>query len=415
MDGISKSFAMAITAVSGAVILVVAFAWFGPGLGAAVIPASASLFDEELVQAVYERVSPAVVDVNVDRKHGDSFSRLGFGSGFLIDNEGHIVTNNHVVQEADRVRISFQDGSSVEAKILGTNPANDLALLKVPAESVEGIEPVPLGDSSKVRPGQLAIAIGSPFGLDGSVTVGVISGVGRTLDSDIARPISGVIQTDALISPGNSGGPLLDRNGEVVAINTAIQVSAMDFVSPRITRGSVGFAVPVDTLVNLLPALKEGKVIRPPWLGISATTLDGSLAESLNLDRDRGVYVTQVMPDSPASEAGLVPGEALRRGRPAVGGDIIIAIDGAKVETVGDLISELNRLNAGSLANVTIIRDGEEIEVAVTLGEWPAEFDRQPRSRFFQIPDDRTLPPQPRMPLVPGIPFPDLFPESPRR
>lgn len=415
MDGISKAFAMAITAMSGAVILVVAFAWFGPGLGSAVTPASASLFDEELVQGVYERVSPAVVDVNVDRKEGDSFSRLGFGSGFLIDTEGHIVTNNHVIQQADRLRISFKDGSIAEAQLLGTNPANDLALLKVPSEAVEGIEPVPFGDSSQVRPGQLAIAIGSPFGLDGSVTVGVISGVERTLDSDIARPISGVLQTDALISPGNSGGPLLNRAGEVLAINTAIQVSAMAFVSPRINRGSVGFAVPINTLENLLPDLKAGKVVRPPWLGISATTVDGILVESLDLDQTRGVYVTQVMPDSPAENAGLVPSGTLHRGRPAGGGDIIIALDGVEIESVGDLIAKLNRYDAGSEVTVSIVRQGEEVDVVVTLGEWPTEFDRQPRSGNFPIPDHRTLPPQPRLPLVPGIPVPDLFPETPGR
>ena len=139
---------------------------------------------------------------------------MGSGSGFLIDDQGHIVTNNHVIQNADRVRVNFQNGESVEAEVLGTNPGNDLALLKVDSAVVEGIEPVALGDSSQAQPGQMAIAIGSPFGLDGSVTVGVvISGVGRTLDSDIARPVAGVLQTDALISPGNSGGPLLNGSG----------------------------------------------------------------------------------------------------------------------------------------------------------------------------------------------------------
>jgi S1-C subfamily serine protease len=417
MDGISKAFAMAITAMSGAVILVVAFAWFGPGLGSAITPASAALFDEEVVQAVYDRVSPAVVDVNVDRKEGNSFNRLGFGSGFLIDSEGHIVTNNHVIQQADRVRISFKDGSIAEARILGTNPANDLALLKVPSAAVEGIEPVPFGDSSLVRPGQLAIAIGSPFGLDGSVTVGVISGVDRTLDSDIARPISGVLQTDALISPGNSGGPLLNRSGEVLAINTAIQVSAMNFVSPRVNRGSIGFAVPINTLADQLTDLKAGKVVRPPWLGISATTVDGALVESLNLDRDRdrGVYVTIVIPSSPAAEAGLIQAGTVRRGRPAGGGDIITALEGVAIESVGELITQLNRHAAGTEVTLSIFRDGAEIEVVLRLGEWPTEFDRRPRSRFFQIPDDEKLPPQPRLPMVPGIPFPDLFPEGPHR
>ena len=225
MDGVTKAFALAVTTLSTAVILVVAFAWFGPGLAAVTPSASASLFDEELVQNIYGQASPAVVDINVDRKVADSFNRLGFGSGFLIDMEGHIVTNNHVIQGADRLRVSFQDRTSAEAVILGTNPANDLALIKVDREAVADIKPLFLGDSSDLRPGQLAIAIGSPFGLGGSVTVGVISGLDRTINSDISRPISGVVQTDALINPGNSGGPLLNRDGEVVGINTAIQVS----------------------------------------------------------------------------------------------------------------------------------------------------------------------------------------------
>ena len=223
MRGVSKSFALAVTALSVAVIFVIAFAWAGPGFDGTSKPASAALFDEQLVQTLYEEVSPAVVDINVDRQMEESFGRLGFGSGFLIDDEGHIATNFHVVQDADRIRISFQDGSSAQAELLGTNPANDLALLKVDSEAVKDITPLTLGDSAAARPGQLAIAIGSPFGLGGSITVGVVSGLDRTLTSDLSRPISGVIQTDALINPGNSGGPLLNRDGEVIGINTAIQ------------------------------------------------------------------------------------------------------------------------------------------------------------------------------------------------
>ena len=414
MNGLSKSLALAVTMISSAVILVTAFAWFGPGLGTAISPASASLFDEEVVQAVYDRVSPAVVDVNVERKNGDSFSRLGFGSGFVIDSQGYVVTNNHVIQQADRVRVSFQDGTSAIAEVLGTSPANDLALLKVPSEAVSGIDPVPLGDSSKVRPGQLAIAIGSPFGLDGSVTVGVISGVDRTLDSDINRPISGVLQTDALINPGNSGGPLLNRSGEVVGINTAIQVSALDLASLRPTRRNIGFAVPINTLAALLPDLKTGKVVRPPWLGISAVSLDSASAESLGLvlEQNRGVYVTQVMPGSPAQEAGLIPSGAAGRGEAAEGGDIIVAVVGAKVGSVGDLIAQLNRYLPGAEIELTLIRDGQEIGVMVTLGEWPSDFTETRRSRILPLPDGETFPRSPGLPNVPGIPLPDLFPHD---
>jgi len=199
MERMTKIFALAVTVVAAAVILIIAFAWFGPGLEGASPSASAALFDERLVQDIYTRVSPAVVEIRIDRRGQESFTRVGSGSGFLIDEQGHIVTNNHVIEDADRVRVSFQNGVTVEAEILGTNPGNDLALLKVDSAAVAGIVPVALGDSAEAKPGQMAIAIGSPFGLDGSVTVGVISGVGRTLNSDLSRPIAGVLQTDALI------------------------------------------------------------------------------------------------------------------------------------------------------------------------------------------------------------------------
>ena len=288
MNGLSKSFALAVTSLSMAVIAVVGFAWFGPGLDRVTPPASAAIFDESLVQRIYEETSSAVVDINVDLEEAGSFNRLGAGSGFLIDMDGHIVTNNHVIQNADRVRVSFQDRTSVDAEVLGTNPANDLALIKVDPEAVANISPLTLGDSDSLRPGQLAIAIGSPFGLGGSVTVGVISGVDRTINSDIARPISGVVQTDALINPGNSGGPLLNRDGDVVGINTAIQVSSPNRSPRNLGQGSIGFAVPTNTLNNLLPRLKAKGEIRPPWLGISAATLEPLMVEMLELAVDSG-------------------------------------------------------------------------------------------------------------------------------
>ena len=408
MEGVTKTFALAVTIVSAAVILIIAFAWFGPGLGGASPSASAALFDERVVQDIYRRVSPAVVEVRIDRRGGDSFTRFGSGSGFLIDDQGHIVTNNHVIQDADRVRVNFQNGESVEAEVLGTIPGNDLALLKVDSAVVEGIEPVALGDSSQALPGQMAIAIGSPFGLDGSVTVGVISGVGRTLDSDIARPIAGVLQTDALISPGNSGGPLLNSSGEVLGINTAMRVSrgGLDFQSP--SRSSIGFAVPINTLADLLPRLKEKQVIRPPWLGISATSLEPLLVESLDLPADRGVYVTQVIPDSPAEQAGLLASGNDFLRRPTGDGDIIVAVDGIPVDSVAALITLLNEHLPGDGIALNVIRDGEEIEVSVSLGEWPEDQVVSRRSRILPQPD-------PGIPFIPGLPFPDLFPETPHR
>ena len=408
MERVTKTFALAITVVSAAVILIIAFAWFGPGLDGANPSASAALFDEQVVQDIYRLVSPAVVEVRIDRSGGDSFNRSGSGSGFLIDDQGHIVTNNHVIQDADRVRVNFQNGESVEAEILGTNPGNDLALLKVDSAAVEGIEPVALGDSSQALPGQMAIAIGSPFGLDGSVTVGVISGVGRTLDSDIARPIAGVLQTDALIGPGNSGGPLLNSSGEALGINTAMRVSrgGLDFRS--VSSSSIGFAVPINTLADLLPRLKEKQVIRPPWLGISATGLEPLLVESLGLPADRGVYVTQVIAGSPAEQAGMLASSNDFLLRPTGDGDIIVAVDGVPVDSVAALITQLNGRLPGDGIALKVIRKGEEIEVLVTLGEWPEDQVVSRRSRILPQPD-------PGIPFIPGLPFPELFPENPHR
>ena len=287
-------------------------------------------------------------------------------------------------------------------------------MLKVSAEAVEGITPLLLGDSAETRPGQLAIAIGSPFGLGGSITVGVISGVDRTLNSDLSRPISGVLQTDALINPGNSGGPLLNRQGKVVGINTAIQVSFDSFNPRNLGRGSIGFAVPVDTLVNLLPRLKENKVIRPPWLGISAATLEPLLVEDLELPVDHGVYVTQVMSGSPANIEGLVASGLADRGRPAKGGDIIVAVDGTPVTSVSSLIALLNLHLPGDEVTLSVVRDGETIKVTLNLGEWPADRELQSRSRNFPQPrpEDFFQPKNPLVPSTPGFEFPDLFPKK---
>ena len=403
MQRVSKTFAMAVTALSIAVIFVIAFAWVGPGLDGVANPASAALFDEQLVQTIYEETSPAVVDINVDRQMDDAYGRLGFGSGFLIDSEGHIATNFHVVQNADRIRISFQDGSTALGEVLGTNPANDLALVKVDSEAVKNITPLALGDSGEARPGQLAIAIGSPFGLGGSITVGVVSGLDRTLTSDLYRPISGVIQTDALINPGNSGGPLLNRSGEVIGINTAIQsrFGRMGIQSP--SQGSIGFAVPASTLDRLRTRLMEKQEIRPPWLGISAATLQPLLVEALELPKDKGIYVTQVMTGSPAAEAGLVPSGMDQHGLPTGGGDIITGINGAPVTTVASLITQLNLHLPGDEVTLQVFRDGEQIDVPLDLGEWPEETESS-APRTAPDPDEWNVP---KELLPPGFPSPE--------
>ena len=412
MSNVARGMGVGATVVAIGVIMMVAFLWAGPGAQALFGTASASvLFDEQHVVDVYERVSPAVVEVTNGVGTGTNLQSQGSGSGFLIDSEGHIVTNNHVVEGATRITVRLSDGTSVEATILGTNPANDLALLKVAASSVEGILPVPLGDSSGLKPGQMAIAIGNPFGLEGSVTVGVISQVGRDLPSSLGRPISNVVQTDALINPGNSGGPLLDSSGNVVGINTAIQPSPLD----GSFRG-IGFAVPIDTLKTVLPRLKTEAVVRPAWLGVRAADIDAQLAERQGLPVDSGVYVVGVSPDSPAEEAGLVEALTNARGGASTGGDIIIAVDGVAVDSTVELITQLNARQAGDQVTLTVIRGGETIQVVVTLGEWPGpqvtteqRFERRsPRDRS-PFPKDESQPfPRPNDGIPPGF-FEEFF------
>jgi len=418
MGNHGRPYAMAVATLSLAVILVTAFAWAGPGLEGITSPAAAALFDEDQVQRIYEDVSPAVVAVHVDRRVGGSLMQVGVASGFLLDKEGHIATNNHVVEDADRVRVDFANGVRAEATVLGRNPANDLAVIKVDPAKAAGIDPVRLGNSAVVRPGQMAIAIGNPFGLDGSVTAGIISGVNRDLPSDLGRSIPGVLQTDALINPGSSGGPLLNSSGQVVGINTAIQITPMETATViQLGRRNIGFAVPVNSLRDLLPRLKEARVVQPAWMGISATAVDVSLAEVVkDLPGERGVYVLGMAADSPAAQSGLVPSGVDAQRRPKPGGDIILAIEGKDVKTVADLVSVLNRHLPGDQISLTVLRNGEQIQVPLTLGEWPELPARSGTVPELPAqPDEWQLPDRPETPLVPGLPLPDLFPDHPRR
>jgi S1-C subfamily serine protease len=387
-----KNFAIPVTALVVALIAAVAFLWAGPGVSALVSKASASpvLFDEQRVVSMYEQVAPAVFQVNV--------GNTGQGSGFLIDADGYIVTNEHVVDGASEVEVVLDDGTSVEAEVLGWSMADDLALLKVDAGAVSGVEPLVLGDSDDLEPGQMAVAVGSPFGLDDTITLGIISGLERSLSTSLNRPISGVIQTDAAINPGNSGGPLLDSDGEVVGINTAIETS---------TYGSsvgIGFAVPVNTLKELLPRLKEGGIVRPPYLGISSVAIDRDIAKQLGLPlTTQGVYVVQVHPGSPAEEAGLVAGSDWAGGL-TNGGDIITAVDGQPVASVEELVAYLNGKAEGDEVTLTVVRDGSTIAVAVTLGSWPEE---SPVSSITPptVPDwPNILPKNPNRPFFRGVP-----------
>ena len=317
------------------------------------VAAGPVLVEEQQVIDIYDAASPAVVQIGVG---------LSTGSGFLIDDEGHILTNSHVVDDASTVTVTLSDDTELDGRVLGVDAADDLALLQVDAPDVSHITPLTLADSDNVQPGQLAIALGSPYGLEGTITVGVVSGLDRSLTGDDGRPITGVIQTDAALNPGNSGGPLLNSEGEVIGVNTAVESQSAD---------GVGFAVPINTAEAVLLRLQEGTTVERPWLGISGTTLTGEMAEALDLTVDRGAYVLEVVRGSPADEAGLIGGGTTSGGDPDEGGDVITAIDGEPVESIEDLIDFLNSKEAGDQVTLTVVRGEETLELSVTLAPFP--------------------------------------------
>jgi 2-alkenal reductase len=290
------------------------------------------------------------------------------GSGFIIDREGHIVTNNHVVTAAEEVLVNLADERTVTAEVIGADPGSDLAVLKIDVPP-EQLTVVQLGESSVLRVGQRAIAIGNPFGLERTITTGVISSLGRTLprdDSDFQ--LAQVLQTDAAINPGNSGGPLLDSQGRVIGVNTAIR-------SLTGVNSGVGFAIPVDIVSRVVPELIAHGRYRHPWVGVSGLTISAEMVEAMDLPVDTGVLVFTVEPDSPAERADLQPGnrEVVVSGRPMrAGGDILVAINGTIVKNFDDLINYLaSRTSVGDMVTLTLVRDGAEITVELKLEERP--------------------------------------------
>jgi len=329
--------------------------------------------EDALLTHIYQQTSPAVVYIRVLVEDGGTFVLLGSGSGFVSDAEGRIVTNNHVVEQADVVKVAFSDGSVSDAQILGRDPYSDLAVIEVDALPV-GLTPLELGDSSALQVGERVIAIGNPFGLEGTMTTGIVSAVGRTLASQASGAgtfsIPEIIQTDAAINPGNSGGPLLNSEGQVVGVNTAIR-------SLTGTSSGVGFAVPIDIVKRIVPGLIDEGIYHYPYLGITSDrrlTL-ADLEESLELPVTRGVLISEVVDGTAADKAGLRSGdEAVEVYGMAfqAGGDIIVAIDGYELQDFDDLIAYLVReTEVGQEVGLTIIRDEEVLDVSVMLGERP--------------------------------------------
>lgn len=330
-------------------------------------------FFERRVVGVYERVSPSVVSITTRTLRRDFFFNVvpqeGAGSGFVLDRDGHILTNYHVIQGVELIEVSFGDQLTALATVVGLDRRNDVAVLKVNVDPAL-LHPVTLGSSSDLRVGQWAIAIGNPFGQFGrTLTTGVISALDRTIEGPDNRTITGIIQTDAAINKGNSGGPLLDSSGRVIGITSAI-------FSPTGTSAGVGFAVPVDTLKRILPDLLTLGRYRHPWLGIRyAYNVTPGLAEVLKLPVQEGLLLVQLYDGSPLREAGVRGAqrqEIIGSQRVYTGGDLLIAVNGQSVSSIAELETLLeSNHRVGDVVTLSIIRDGRALELEATLSEEP--------------------------------------------
>ncbi|MFZ0545424.1 MAG: trypsin-like peptidase domain-containing protein [Candidatus Promineifilaceae bacterium] len=325
--------------------------------------------EESLITNLYERVSPSVVHITSQVVTMSFFFGAtpseGTGSGFVLDQAGHIVTNYHVIENAESIEVTFSDETQVSATVIGTDPFNDLAVL-MPDELPPQLVPVELGESADLRVGQRAIAIGNPFGLDRTLTTGVVSALGRPLQTSEDVLIFNVIQTDAAINPGNSGGPLLDSRGHVIGINTAIRQNAE----------GIGFAIPVDTLKRIVPVLIDEGSYPHPWLGILGYSVTPDISGPLDLPVDHGVLVGQLYRGGPADIAGVQGASQqviVGNRRILAGGDIITAINGVPVDDWNSLLEYLEfQTQVGDEVTLTLLRGAEEISLQVTIASQPS-------------------------------------------
>ncbi|MDP6459426.1 MAG: trypsin-like peptidase domain-containing protein [Candidatus Hydrothermarchaeota archaeon] len=325
-----------------------------------------TLKQEVAITAIFNDVKDSVVHITSVTVERDFFMRPipreGTGSGFIISEEGYILTNNHVIKDASELRVTLANGATLEADLVGADPLSDTAVIKI--KSNGNLKAVKLGDSNQLSPGQLAIAIGNPYRLDNTITIGVISALNRTLETEENFVIHGVIQTDAAINPGNSGGPLLNSKGEVIGINTAIY-------SPIQGSVGIGFAISINTAKKVAEDLIEkGKVVRP-WMGITGTTVTEQLAETWETGVNKGVHIIEVVEGGPAEKAGLMGTVSSPGQEDFILGDTIIELAGVTINTMENLIQTILEQEVGKTVEVKFIRDSKTLTTNVTLGERP--------------------------------------------
>ncbi|UCD71744.1 MAG: trypsin-like peptidase domain-containing protein [Syntrophobacterales bacterium] len=328
--------------------------------------------DEENNISIYREAGPGVVNITSVVVERDFFfnpiPRGGAGSGSIIDESGHILTNYHVIRDSTKLEVTLSDGSKWSARFVGADPNNDLSVIKIDAPK-EKLTVIPMGDSSELQIGQKVLAIGNPFGLGQTLTTGIISSLDRSIRSETGTLIEDVIQTDAAINPGNSGGPLLDSKGRIIGINSAI-------ISPTGASVGIGFAVPVNTAKRILPELISKGHVSYPWLGASLYPLIPEFAQALGLKVDRGAVIAEVVEGGPADRAGLKGGDrVVQVGNSSipVGGDVITEMDGKKVTSSIDLIRMIRDHRPGDRVELKLLRKGKSLRIQVILGEKPRE------------------------------------------
>jgi S1-C subfamily serine protease len=372
--------------VGGLLWIAIAAGWIAsPDSDASSTPALMPVSDPETqeparglsVNEIYDRASSGVAFIESAGAApaqlqspfgGPAPEQRSSGSGFVIDEEGHVMTNAHVVAGAEEIEVTLgDDEKSYDAELVGEDDSTDIAVLKIEAPEEE-LEPVALGDSSALDVGDPVVAIGNPFGLDRTVTAGIVSALQRQISAPDGFTISNVIQTDAPINPGNSGGPLLDATGEVVGVNSQIESNSQGNVG-------IGFAVPIDTAREIAQQLISNGEVQHAYLGIEGADLDPEIAEVLNLEAGSGALVQTVVPDSPADEAGIEAGDAevtVDGQQIRAGGDVIVAVDGERVTGMDEVIAAVDAHQPGDEVELTLVRDGDERTETVTLDERPA-------------------------------------------